>query len=79
MQAQKFVTGGKYKHGENDIPVSGNKLYYKDGRVESKNMGDGSLVFNPKQRKRIAKAKTLKQKGKAIMKAEKTWRKNNTD
>lgn len=78
-KARKFVTKGKYKHGENDIPIIGNKLYYKGGGVDAKDIGDGSLIFNPEQRKRISKAKGKKAKGKAIMKAEATWRKHNTD
>tara|TARA_R110001632_G_scaffold182421_4_gene302528 strand:- start:3654 stop:3818 length:165 start_codon:yes stop_codon:yes gene_type:complete len=54
-------------------------MYLKNGKSVKKNMGDGSLVFNPEQRKRISKAKTLKELGKAIMLAEQTWAKYNTD
>lgn len=73
------MTPGKYKHGQNDIPIIDDKMYLNNGKNVTKNMGDGSLVFNPEQRKRIAKAKNLKELGEAIIKAEQTWAKYNTD
>ena len=54
-------------------------MYLKNGKSKSKNMGDGSLIFNPKQRERISKARNLKELGEAIIKAEQTWAKYNTD